>query len=175
MLSLLSCIYSTIYPSYLFHLKLCFHLVGAEWNYRLQFECYSHCHTLHCLLAHVIDGAENFHIKVGSFLFCFSSATTLTSMNIINNKPVHKWAKWAKISPEPHAHNKEAAETTAKSLNADVLIAIDINNLDKVIDGIAIKHEKSVKVVQELLYLGGHVLKSDHAVNINNTYAHCEA
>ena len=94
-------------------------------------------------------------------------------MDIANDKPVCKRAKWAKISPELRARNKEVAEAAAHSLNADVLVAI--NNLDEVIDGIALKHGKSVEVVQELLHLGGHVLKSRRAVGINNAYAHCEA
>jgi hypothetical protein len=52
---------------------------------------------------------------------------------------------------------------------------VSINNLDEVIDGIALKHSKSIEVVQELLHLGGHVLKSRRAVGINNAYAHCGA
>jgi len=94
-------------------------------------------------------------------------------MDIANDKPVRKQAKRAKISPELRTRNKEVAEAAAHSLNADVLVAI--NNLDKVIDGIALKHGKSVEVVQELLHLGGHVLKSRRTVSINNAYAHCEA
>ena len=91
-------------------------------------------------------------------------------MDIANNKPV---CKQAKISLELHAWNKEAADSAAHSLNADMLVAI--NNLDEVIEALAIKHGKPVDVMQELLHLGGHVSKSHRAVGINNAYAHCEA
>jgi hypothetical protein len=94
-------------------------------------------------------------------------------MDIANNKPVRKRAKRAKISPELRAQNKEAADSTVHSSNADMLVAI--NKLDEVVEALAVKHGKPVDVVQELLHLGGHVLKSHPAVGINNAYAHCEA
>lgn len=94
-------------------------------------------------------------------------------MSTSNRKPVRKRAKKAKISPELHAQNKQAALTAAQQLNADVVAAVE--DLDEVIDGLAVKHGKSVEVIQELFHLGGHVLKSRRAVGINNAHAHCEA
>ncbi|KIM74380.1 hypothetical protein PILCRDRAFT_14526 [Piloderma croceum F 1598] len=94
-------------------------------------------------------------------------------MDTTKSKPVRRHAKKAKISPELRALKKQAAATAAQELNTDITAAI--KDLDEVIDRLALKHGKSLEVVQELLHLGGHVLKSRRAVGVNNAYAHCEA
>ena len=124
------------------------------------------------LLTIVIYGAGILHIKVARFYFVphhLPSMDTVTA----NDKPVRKRAKKAKISSELRTQNKDAAAAAAHALNTDIVTAIE--NLDEVIDEIALKHGKSVEVIQELLHLGSHVLKSRRAVGINNAYAHCEA
>ena len=94
-------------------------------------------------------------------------------MDVTHIKPVHKCAKKAKISPKLHAHNKQAAATAAQQLNVDITVTLE--DIDDIIDKLALKHAKPVEVIQELLHLGGHVLKSHRTIEINNAYAYCEA
>jgi hypothetical protein len=92
---------------------------------------------------------------------------------LANGEPVRKRARPAKVSPLLKAHKKAISTAAAHSLNEDIEVAI--TSVDTIIDGLAIKHGKSVEVIQELIHLGGHVLKSRRTVGINNAYAHCEA
>jgi hypothetical protein len=121
------------------------------------------------LFTDVMAVMKNEYIRYDTSIFLLSLPMTKT---LANGEPVRKRTKAAKITPLLKAH-KKAVTTAAHNLNVDIEVAI--NNLDNVIDELAVKHGKSFKVVQELLHLGGHVLKSRHSAGINNTYAHCEA
>jgi hypothetical protein len=92
---------------------------------------------------------------------------------LANSEPVRKRAKPAKVSPLLKAHKKAVSTAAAHSLNEDVEVAI--TSIDTLIDELAVKHGKSVEVIQELVHLRGHVLKSRRTAGINNAYAHCKA
>ena len=97
----------------------------------------------------------------------------LMTKTLANGEPVRKRAKPAKISPLLKAHKKALATAAAHSLHEDVETAL--TKVDAIVDELALKHGKSTEVIQELLHLGGHVLKSRRSAGINNAYAHCEA
>jgi hypothetical protein len=106
-----------------------------------------------------------------SFLPALSSSAM--AKTLANGEPVRKRARPAKISPLLKAQKKALALAAAHSLREDVEAAI--TKVDDIIDELALKHGKSAEVIQELLHLGGHVLKSRRSAGINNAYAHCEA
>jgi hypothetical protein len=83
--------------------------------------------------------------------------------SLANGQPVRKCAKAVKVSPALRAQQNALATAAAHKLNENVETVITtVNNL---VDELAVKHGKPVEVVQELIHLSGHVLKSHHAAH----------